>query len=150
ALFVSPSWWFVASFFGVLRAGGCVVVLSPLHPPRETTYFCDDAGVRTVVASEPESVAFLAPARRIARVVDLLERSGAVAAEPLDGDPALQLYTSGTTGKPKGAVITHANLAVQQELLGAAWSGRADDVLLHVLPLHHMHGLAIALLSAIG
>jgi malonyl-CoA/methylmalonyl-CoA synthetase len=150
ALLVSPCWWFVAAFFGVLRAGGCVVVLSPLHPPRETKYFCDDAGVRTVIASELEPVAFLAPDRRILRVTDLLDRTGTVSAEPLDGDPALQLYTSGTTGKPKGAVITHANLAVQQELLREAWGWRAEDVLLHVLPLHHMHGLAIALLSAIG
>src|SRR5271166_5487802 len=51
ALLVSPGAAFVACFFGVLRAGGAVVVLSPLHPPPETRYFCDDAGVRTIVAS---------------------------------------------------------------------------------------------------
>src|SRR5262249_10095867 len=72
-------------------------------------------------------------------------------APDLSGDsPALQLYTSGTTGKPKGAVITHANLAVQQELLAAAWGWSERDVLLHALPLHHLHGLGIALLTALG
>src|SRR5205823_6384002 len=51
---------------------------------------------------------------------------------------------------PKGAVLTHANLAVQQRLVGEAWGFGPDDVLLHALPLHHMHGLAIALLTALG
>ncbi|HEY6459585.1 MAG TPA: AMP-binding protein, partial [Polyangiaceae bacterium] len=96
-------------------------------------------------------VAFLAPDRRVA-LVDDLAASAPASPSPLASpdDPALQLYTSGTTGKPKGAVITHGNLATQQDLLRSAWDWRADDVLLHVLPLHHMHGLAIALLSAIG
>ena len=153
ALLVSPGAAFVACFFGVLRAGGVVVVLSPLHPPPETRYFCDDAGVRTVVVSADQAgrAAFLAPERSILLAETLVVNLRApIHAEPVADDPALQLYTSGTTGKPKGAVITHGNLATQQELLGAAWGWRRDDVLLHVLPLHHMHGLAIALLSAIG
>jgi malonyl-CoA/methylmalonyl-CoA synthetase len=153
ALLVSPGASFVACFFGVLRAGGTVVVLSHLHPPPETRYFCDDASVRTVLASadQTERVAFLAPERSILPAETLVTHDRApLRANPADDDPALQLYTSGTTGKPKGAVITHGNLATQQELLRDAWGWRPDDVLLHVLPLHHMHGLAIALLSAIG
>jgi malonyl-CoA/methylmalonyl-CoA synthetase len=158
AMLVSPGADFLACMFGVLRAGGCLVVLSPVHPPPETLYFCDDAKVETVIASPElaERVAFLAasaPSRRILTTTALLGGARAapsIAADPGDDAPALQLYTSGTTGKPKGAIITHANLAKQQELLAEAWAWDAGDVLLHVLPLHHLHGLGIALLSAIG
>jgi malonyl-CoA/methylmalonyl-CoA synthetase len=153
AMLVSPGADFGACFFGVLRAGGVVVVLSPLHPPPETRYFCEDAGVRTVITSADLAahVAFLAPERRVVLAETLgIGLRARVAASPAGDDAALQLYTSGTTGKPKGAVITHDNLATQQRLLAEAWGWKPDDVLLHVLPLHHMHGLAIAWLSAIG
>ncbi len=151
-ILVSPGAAFASAFFGVLQAGGCVVVLSPLHPITETAYFCEDAEVHTILASRD-----LAPRLEglgDKRVLVLEDISAPAMAVRLPGafaeDAALQLYTSGTTGKPKGAVITHENLAVQQELLASAWEFRAEDVLLHALPLHHMHGLAIALLTAIG
>lgn len=154
AMLVPPGADFLVCMFGVLRAGGCLVVLSPLHPPPETAYFCADAQVRTVIASTDlaERVAFLAPERRVVTTASLLAGSGApsIAADPGGDDPALQLYTSGTTGKPKGAVITHANLAKQQELLAQSWAWTDRDVLLHVLPLHHLHGLGIAMLTAVG
>jgi len=152
ALLVSPGADFAACFFGVLRAGGAVVVLSPLHPPPETRYFCDDAGVRTVLVSADlaDRAAPLAPERSVVLARDAAAHAPARLPMPDERDAALQLYTSGTTGKPKGAVISHANLAAQQALLGEAWGWRPHDVLLHVLPLHHMHGLAIALLSAVG
>ncbi|MGA7124271.1 MAG: AMP-binding protein [Polyangiaceae bacterium] len=153
ALLVSPGASFVAAFFGVLRAGGTAVVLSPLHPPPETKFLCDDARAHAVLASPDllDRVVFLAPERRIWTTEDAATGlTGKSPADPTDDQPALQLYTSGTTGKPKGAVLTYANLAVQQGLLREAWGLREDDVLLHVLPLHHMHGLVIALLSTIA
>lgn len=157
ALLAEPGADFVSGFFGILLAGGCVVVLSPLHPAPETRYFCADAGVRTVLvsASLREHAAALEGACELR---DLASAAGtSTDADPRslvdvasESSPALQLYTSGTTGRPKGAVLTHANIGVQQRLVGEAWGFSESDVLLHALPLHHMHGLAIALLTALG
>jgi malonyl-CoA/methylmalonyl-CoA synthetase len=60
-------------------------------------------------------------------------------------DPAALLYTSGTTGRPKGALLSHANLAANAITLCDVWGFRGDDVLLHVLPIFHAHGLFVAL-----
>lgn len=156
ALLVAPGAAFVSALFGVLLAGGCVVVLSPLHPAPETLYFCEDAAVRTVLASaEHAALAALVAGARSVRPVEPLLAGAASATDAAtvavaDDAPALQLYTSGTTGKPKGAVLSHVNIAIQQRLVGEAWGFTEADVLLHALPLHHMHGLAIALLTALG
>jgi malonyl-CoA/methylmalonyl-CoA synthetase len=138
---------FVTSFFGVLRAGAAVVPISPQHPLPEVRHVLDDAGVRTVIASR--DLEGRVTDRRVV-IADELAADATLPDLPEDGDPALVVYTSGTTGRPKGAVLTHANLAAQQQLLGAAWGLGERDVLLHVLPLHHIHGLGIALLSALG
>ena len=61
-----------------------------------------------------------------------------------DDDPAVILYTSGTTGKPKGALITHGNLISNGQALHKAWQWQAGDILLHALPLFHVHGLFVA------
>ncbi|WP_394848362.1 acyl-CoA synthetase [Pendulispora brunnea] len=155
AIFVSPGGHFVASFFGVLMAGGVVTVLSPLHPAREMAYFCEDAEVRTILVSPDlrPRLEQAAEGRRVLSTHDPVFSDGPQLERPpiLGPDtPALQLYTSGTTGKPKGAVLTHGNLETQQRLLAEAWEFTERDTLLHALPLHHMHGLAIALLTALG
>lgn len=158
AILIHPCADFLSAFFGVLLAGGCVVVLSPLHPPPESRYFCDDAGVKTLIFSSPlkelaASIGALGALGgtivAVATMLALPPKNGREAQAP-ESAPALQLYTSGTTGKPKGAVLTHRNIGIQQQLVGEAWGFSANDTLLHALPLHHMHGLAIALLTAIG
>jgi len=67
----------------------------------------------------------------------------------LDNDTALLIYTSGTTGRPKGAEITHGNLVSNLEALHEAWGWRPDDILLHVLPIFHFHGLIVAFHGAL-
>ncbi len=166
ALLVEPGASFVAALYAVWLAGGCAIVLSPLHPAPESAYFCTDAEVRIIVTSRTlaaklgeaaagrtlvevdADVAFDDPPTLRAGMTSLGGSRVREANE--DTDAALQLYTSGTTGRPKGAVLTHANLAMQQELVGDAWRFTREDVLLHALPLHHMHGLAIALFTALG
>jgi len=149
ALLLGPGAAFVTSFFGVLRTGAAVVPLALQHPPPEIRHVLDDAGVRTVITSRdlagrlPLGVGGVVLAEELAAEAPLPDIPDA-------HDPALVIYTSGTTGRPKGAVLTHANLAAQQELLRDAWGLRENDALLHLLPLHHIHGLGIALLSALG
>jgi len=71
--------------------------------------------------------------------------AGTLSSSPVADAPAVMLYTSGTTGRPKGAVLTQANLATNTQALRSVWDWRADDRLLHALPLYHTHGLFPAL-----
>jgi len=148
ALLASPGAEFVSALFGIFQSGASALVLSPLHPPAESAWFCEDADVDLVLHSADQ----LERARAKRTLVDLatIAASSAKTFAIDDSSPALMLYTSGTTGKPKGAVLTHGNLGTQQALLAEAWGLVSSDVLLHALPLHHMHGLCIALLSCLG
>jgi malonyl-CoA/methylmalonyl-CoA synthetase len=154
AILVSPGAAWVETFLGVVLGGGVALPLSPLYPPGELAWFGDDAGADTLVLSADLAprAAELAKGRRVLAVETLAsgprEEAADIAAIAPDAT-ALLLYTSGTTGKPKGAMITHENLAVQAALLREAWGFSADDRLLHALPLHHLHGLGISLLTTL-
>jgi malonyl-CoA/methylmalonyl-CoA synthetase len=111
-----------------------------------------DSGARVaVVGDEARPVveglrAELPNLRAVVEVHDAWEGSDAPWAEPsyaLD-DPCLILYSSGTTGRPKGVVHTQANLAASIRALGECWRFSADDVLVNALPLFHIHGLSFA------
>jgi len=161
ALLLSPGTAWVEAFLGVLLAGGVALPLSPLYPPAELAWFLEDSGARRLIVSDDlaalaAALAEHCPAAPVTLRVDELfagpPGAGASSAaqdhDPEDG--AVLLYTSGTTGKPKGALLTHSNVAVHAELLRDAWAMTEQDTLLHALPLHHLHGLGISLLAALS
>ena len=123
----------------------CSSPLNPAFGSDEVAYFVDDASPALVIADDREWS--LGDGSWPAMVA---ERSSDVPARPIaGGDPAAFLYTSGTTGRSKGAVLTHRNLASNAATLHAAWGFRADDVLLHALPIFHTHGLFVATNTAL-
>lgn len=82
--------------------------------------------------------------------IDIGSGTGAVMApRELTGAPALVLYTSGTTGAPKGAVITDRNIASDLDMLAEAWAWTGDDVVVHALPLFHVHGLVLGVFGSV-
>jgi malonyl-CoA/methylmalonyl-CoA synthetase len=151
AILLSPGAAWLEAFFGVLVAGGVAVPLSPLYPAAELAWFVADADADTVIVGPEldDRAGPMAQGRRLLRPSDLAAAEPAPAADVDDEATALLLYTSGTTGKPKGARITHANVFVQASLLHEAWGMSDADTLLHALPLHHLHGLGISLLNAL-
>lgn len=136
--------------FGCALAGAVCVPLSHLHPEPEQRWFIEASHSELVLTSR-EFVAQVAALTSLPTLQIEQARSHATqeAALPADGDVALILYTSGTTGKPKGALISHGNLASLAQMVGSAWRWSEQDVLLHCLPLHHLHGLGIALLVSL-
>jgi malonyl-CoA/methylmalonyl-CoA synthetase len=152
-----PDFGYVATLWGIWRAGGTAVPLSSAQPPRECDDVVADSRATSIVASpefEP-AVRPLADAHG-ARIVRGLPPDGtglAAGSGPLPRvEPerrALMLYTSGTTSRPKGVVLTHRNIRAQLESLAAAWEWSATDRILNVLPLNHTHGLINVVTSAL-
>ena len=153
--FLTPAdYSYVAIQWGIWRAGGIAVPLATSHPPAEWEYVLRDATPEVVVVA-PAFADALGPVAERAGVRVL----GSEAA--LEGpDPgmlpavarerrAMMLYTSGTTGRPKGVVATHANLVSQVACLIDAWGWVPDDRILLVLPLHHLHGIVNVLTCAL-
>ena len=143
-LLAAPGADFVAALWAIWRAGGMAVPLSPHQPPAEWTDVCEDARPEAAIVEHGYAQAF-APVAVGQSVRRIPLASGAPLARELpavDADrPALMLYTSGTTSRPKGVVITHGNVQAQVECLVDAWAWRETDRIPLVLPLNHVHGL---------
>ena len=141
---VDPSFDYVRIQWGIWRAGGVAVPLCLTHPPAELGYVLDDARPTTVVAGPlfDDLLRPLAAERGLhyLRSKELGVRIGQLPEIERDRR-AMMLYTSGTTGRPKGVVTTHANIAAQIKSLVQAWEWKAADGILLTLPLHHVHGI---------
>ena len=150
AFMIPPGFDYAAVQWGIWRAGGIAVPLCVTYPPPELEYVITDADA-DVIVTHPEFAAILEPLadkhnRCFMRLPEIFNSTEA-ALPTIDIDRrAMILYTSGTTGKPKGVVTTHRNTIAQITSLVEAWQWRSDDHILHVLPLHHVHGIINKLL----
>jgi malonyl-CoA/methylmalonyl-CoA synthetase len=143
---------------GALRAGLVVVPTNPAYTLTELDHVIADAAPLVAVVDNLERADELARTHSALPVIgpdSLVGSAGcsAVGGPPLDrsraDDPALLLYTSGTTGKPKGALLTHGNLLASTAAVASAWHWTAEDRLCLPLPLFHAHGLAVGLHGAL-
>ena len=143
-------------YLACLRAGVVFIPLNTAYGASEVGYFASDSDPAVIIATpslpagavQSSARAVLvggslrdAPWAGLTPLQDVAERAGS--------DAATILYTSGTTGRSKGAVLTHTNLASNAVVLSRAWRWRQDDVLLHALPIFHAHGLFVALHCAL-
>lgn len=143
----------VALYLGVLRCGGVYVPLNTAYTEREVDFFVGDASPRVVVGGAVAADSNDGGDPRTVDIDGLWREAQAAPADPAieprdDDDLAAICYTSGTTGRSKGAMITHGNLISNALALHEIWGFEPGDVLLHALPIFHVHGLFVALHTA--
>ena len=143
----------VAALLGSLRAGAILVPVNPSATPAEVAHLVADVRPVAAVLDDPARIEW--PDGVAVRSVDeLLARAAGVGAVDLPAlrtaHDALIVYTSGTTGAPKGAVHTHGSLAAGVRALHTAWGWREDDRLVLALPLFHVHGLCAGLFGTLA
>ena len=147
AFFIPPSFEHIAIQWGIWRAGGIAVPLALSHPPAELANVIQDTAAEVVVAdaASADRLSPLATAAgaRFVMTTDALKEGRGPGELPVveTTRPAMIVYTSGTTGKSKGVVTTHANIQAQITTLIEAWQWTPEDRVLLVLPLHHVHGI---------
>ena len=155
AVQVDKCWEALALYLACLRAGFVYLPLNTAYQRSELSYLFGDAEPSVIVCG-PQSAGRVAALRPEAAVLTLASGAGTL----LDGaanhpetfdtavskpdDVAAILYTSGTTGRPKGAMLTHRNLASNALTLVQFWGFTRGDILLHALPIYHVHGLFVA------
>jgi malonyl-CoA/methylmalonyl-CoA synthetase len=153
AFMAPPGFEYVAVQWGIWLAGGIAVPLCLSHPLPEIEYVLQDTDAAILIAHSKFRKKLLSLCEK--RNIRFVLTTEAIKASPMplpqiDTDRrAMILYTSGTTSKPKGAVLTHQNITAQITCLIAAWGWNSDDHILHVLPLHHTHGIINALSCAL-
>ncbi|MEM7479898.1 MAG: acyl-CoA synthetase [Acidobacteriota bacterium] len=157
AFLVSPDFTYPLVQRSIGRAGAMAVPLSPLHPAAELRAILEDAEPHLVITDDRHGDRLrpvaLEGAGSFHSVAELLAGEGTPPEDIPEDDPerpAMMLYTSGTTGRPKGVVLRRRHLSWQTEVLVEAWSWRPADRALLVLPLHHTHGIVNVLGCALA
>lgn len=135
-----------AAVIGALCAGAAVVPINPKMGERELSHIVRDSSPELLLAEpgfEPPDGLGDTPVHE----VDLESRGGSLPPEPAEDTPALIVYTSGTTGAPKGVVLPRRAVRANLDALADAWEWTERDVLVHALPLFHVHGLILGTLG---
>ncbi|MDX3631362.1 acyl-CoA synthetase [Streptomyces europaeiscabiei] len=164
AVWATPTLETAVAVVAALRAGVPAVPLNPKSGEKELGHILSDSAPSLVLAAPGDELP--APVRDLKRIdVDVRDARGVREAVTTSGGPApdgripagertaadtdaaLIVYTSGTTGPPKGAVIPRRAIATTLDALADAWQWTADDVLVHALPLFHVHGLILGILG---
>ncbi|MEE3851653.1 acyl-CoA synthetase [Gordonia sp. LSe1-13] len=141
AVLARPSTDTVLALVGCLIAGVAAVPVPPDSGARELEHILSDSGAQAWLGAAPDEPTLpVIPVRRYAR-------SWHRHPEPPESSTALILYTSGTTGLPKGVPISRRAIAAGLDALADAWQWTADDTLAHGLPLFHVHGLILGVLG---
>jgi malonyl-CoA/methylmalonyl-CoA synthetase len=137
---------FLIAHIAVLYAGGISVPLNPRFTREEISFFLQDSGARLAIVSSNQDAFADAPQAQVVLDTLVAEAPPAPWREPAlaADDPCLMVYSSGTTGLPKGIQHTNANLSHSLRALQECWRFTADDVVVNVLPLFHIHGLSFA------
>lgn len=134
-----------------LRAGAVVVPVNPASTTAELEHFVNDAGPALAIADDPAALGSLVPTLSVAELADATPTARTyVPPEIRPSDDALIVYTSGTTGRPKGAVHTHASLGAGIDALQTAWGWQQEDRLILTLPIFHVHGLVAGLFGTLS
>ena len=137
-----PSMQTVIAVIGALMAGVIVVPVAPDSGSAELRHILDDSGAQAWLGTTPPDAC-----GRPHIPVRLYARSWHRHPQPRASAPAMVMYTSGTTGSPKGVVMTHGAIAAGIDALAQAWQWTSQDTLVHGLPLFHVHGLILGLLG---
>ena len=153
AVEATPSLETVIAVLAGLAAGVPVIPVPPDAGPLERTHILRDCAAPVLLAAGGTVPETPVPIEVVpVRAHEVASTPGSAAAlwsRPRPDDPALILYTSGTTGPPKGVLLTAAAIAADLDLLAEAWAWTPEDVLVHGLPLFHVHGLILGVLGAL-
>jgi len=146
AVWATPTLHTSVAVVAALLAGVPAVPVNPKIGERELAHIVTDSEPQLVLA-EPGAELPPGLADLPRRDIPLTGASAEIAPEPDAETPALIVYTSGTTGPPKGVVLPRRSIATTLDALEDAWGWTADDVLVHALPLFHVHGLILGILG---